>query len=101
MLGRRFPNLQGRAVRIAGARLRVTVDESNDAHEISLDENVTREAMHPADRFEAFRRIADEKGWGAEEIGARFGVSAQLVRQRLRLSEARLGQSVPAAKVSR
>ncbi|HBI18496.1 MAG TPA: chromosome partitioning protein ParB [Brevundimonas sp.] len=65
--------------------VRVTVDETNDAHEISLDENVTREAMHPADQFEAFRRVAEEKGWGAEEIGARFGVSAQMVRQRLRL----------------
>lgn len=65
--------------------VRVTVDETNDAHEISLDENVTREAMNPADQFEAFRRVAEEKGWGAEEIGARFGVSAQIVRQRLRL----------------
>ncbi|GAA0211061.1 ParB family chromosome partitioning protein [Brevundimonas nasdae] len=65
--------------------VRVTVDETNDAHEISLDENVTREAMHPADQFEAFRRVSEEKGWGAEEIGARFGVSAQVVRQRLRL----------------
>ncbi|WP_428156553.1 ParB N-terminal domain-containing protein [Brevundimonas sp.] len=65
--------------------VRVTVNETNDAHEISLDENVTREAMHPADQFEAFRRVSDEKGWGAEEIGARFGVSAQVVRQRLRL----------------
>ncbi len=65
--------------------MRVTVDETHDAHEISLDENVTREAMHPADQFEAFRRVALDKGWGAEEIGARFGVSAQLVRQRLRL----------------
>ena len=65
--------------------VRVSVDETHDAHEISLDENVTREAMHPADQFEAFRRVALDKGWGAEEIGARFGVSAQLVRQRLRL----------------
>ena len=41
--------------------------------------------MHPADQFEAFRRLAEERGLGAEEIGARFGVSAQVVRQRLRL----------------
>lgn len=64
------------------------VDADNDAHEISLDENITREAMHPADQFEAFRRLAEEKGYGAEEIGARFGVSAQIVRQRLRLGSA-------------
>ncbi len=68
--------------------VKVIVDADNDAHEISLDENITREAMHPADQFEAFRRLAEEKGYGAEEIGARFGVSAQLVRQRLRLGAA-------------
>jgi ParB family chromosome partitioning protein len=68
--------------------VRVIVDTDNDAHEISLDENMTREAMHPADQFEAFQRLAEEKGYGAEEIGARFGVSAQVVRQRLRLGSA-------------
>ena len=68
--------------------VRVTVDTENDAHEISLDENITREAMHPADQFEAFRKLAEDRGFGPEEIGARFGVSAQLVRQRLRLGAA-------------
>jgi ParB family chromosome partitioning protein len=68
--------------------VRVIVDAENDAHEISLDENMTREAMHPADQFEAFQRLAVEKGYGAEEIGARFGVSAHVVRQRLRLGSA-------------
>lgn len=65
--------------------VRVIVDADNDAHEISLDENVTREAMHPADQFEAFRRLAEERDYGPEEIAARFGVSAHVVRQRLRL----------------
>ncbi|MBD3834072.1 MAG: ParB/RepB/Spo0J family partition protein [Brevundimonas sp.] len=68
--------------------VKVTVDTLNDAHEISLDENITREAMHPADQFEAFRRLAEERGFGPEEIGARFGVSAHVVRQRLRLGAA-------------
>lgn len=68
--------------------VRVIVDAENDAHEISLDENMTREAMHPADQFEAFQRLAVEKGYGSEEIGARFGVSAHVVRQRLRLGSA-------------
>ena len=68
--------------------VRCIVDAENDAHEISLDENMTREAMHPADQFEAFRRLAEEKGYGPEEIGARFGVSAHVVRQRLRLGSA-------------
>ena len=65
--------------------IRCVVDTANDPHEISLDENVTRENMHPADQFEAFRKLADERGFGAEEIAARFGVTAQVVRQRLRL----------------
>ena len=60
------------------------IDTINDAEEISLDENVTREAMHPADQFEAFKLLSD-KGYGAEDIAARFGVTAQIVRQRLRL----------------
>ncbi|MCA6121235.1 ParB N-terminal domain-containing protein [Bradyrhizobium sp. WSM 1704] len=65
--------------------IRCIVDTANDAHEISLDENVTREKMHPADEFEAFRKLSDERGLGAEEIAARFGVTAHVVRQRLRL----------------
>ena len=65
--------------------VRCVVDLENDPAEISLDENVSRTDMHPADQFEAFRDLAERKGWGAEEIGARFGVSAPLVRQRLRL----------------
>lgn len=62
------------------------IDVEHDPQEISLDENVTRSAMHPADQFEAFRDLHERKGWSAEEIGARFGVSAALVRQRLRLA---------------
>lgn len=65
--------------------VRCVVDTANDPHEISLDENVTRTDMHPADQFEAFKRLSDERGLGAEDIGARFGVSAHVVRQRLRL----------------
>ncbi|WP_395665511.1 ParB/RepB/Spo0J family partition protein [Methylocella sp.] len=65
--------------------VRCVIDTANDPHEISLDENVTREAMHPADQFEAFRELAENRGWGAEDIAARFGVTAHVVRQRLRL----------------
>ena len=61
------------------------IDTEFDPGEISLDENVTRSAMHPADQFEAFRDLGERRGWSAEEIGARFGVSAHVVRQRLRL----------------
>jgi len=65
--------------------IRCVIDTAHDAFEISLDENVTRFAMHPADQFEAFRDLAETKGWSAEEIGARFGVSPTLVRRRMRL----------------
>ena len=65
--------------------IRCVVDIANDPHEISLDENVTRSEMHPADQFEAFKKLAEERGLSAEDIGARFGVSEKVVRQRLRL----------------
>ncbi len=61
------------------------VNVRSDAFEISLDENVTREAMHPADQFEAFRTLVEERGMGVEDIAARFGLTAHTVRQRLRL----------------
>ncbi|MET4177853.1 ParB-like chromosome segregation protein Spo0J [Bradyrhizobium sp. LA6.1] len=65
--------------------IRCIIDTANDPHEISLDENVTRENMHPADQFEAFRKFAEGRGFGAEEIAARFGVTPHVVRQRLQL----------------
>ena len=39
------------------------VDLANDPHEISLDENVTRSDMHPADQFEAFRDFGLQLGF--------------------------------------
>jgi ParB family chromosome partitioning protein len=68
-----------------GAPVRCVVDTTNDPAEVSMDENLSREPMHPADQFEAFKDLAERKGYGAEEIGARFGVKPEIVRQRLRL----------------
>ncbi len=65
--------------------IRCVIDRANDAAEISLDENVTREDLHPADQFERFRELSEDRGWGAEEIAARFGVTAHVVKQRMRL----------------
>ncbi|WP_265519236.1 ParB/RepB/Spo0J family partition protein [Nitratireductor luteus] len=65
--------------------IRCVVDTANDPAEISLDENVNRENLHPADEFERFRELAENRGWGAEEIAARFGVTAHVVKQRMRL----------------
>lgn len=61
------------------------VISEGDEEEASLAENVVREQLHPADQFEAFKRLVEERGFGAEGIAARFGVAPQLVRQRLRL----------------
>lgn len=55
--------------------------------EESLAENVVRMPLHPADQFEAFRRL-ELSGLGAAEIAARFGVSLRIVRQRLALGAA-------------
>jgi ParB family chromosome partitioning protein len=59
--------------------------DTEDAHEISLAENVVRLAMHPADQFAAFQGLLDQ-GKGVEDIAARFGVSVAVVRQRLKLA---------------
>jgi ParB family chromosome partitioning protein len=45
--------------------IRCVIDTANDAFEISLDENVARENMHPADQFEAFKKLAEERGFAA------------------------------------
>ncbi|WP_454745864.1 ParB/RepB/Spo0J family partition protein [Ciceribacter selenitireducens] len=85
--GRRLAHLLrvGRKEIRKSEHVRCVLDTANDPQEISLDENVTREAMHPADQFEAFRALAEHRGWGAEEIAARFGVTAHVVKQRMRL----------------
>ena len=59
--------------------------EGDNAFEISLAENEMRQAMHPADQFEAFKKLADQ-GMGDEDVAARFCVSVQVVRQRLKLA---------------
>jgi ParB family chromosome partitioning protein len=56
-----------------------------DATEISLAENELRLPMHPADQFDAFKKLADD-GKGPEEIAARFGTTAKIVQQRLKLA---------------
>ena len=55
------------------------------ALEVSVAENSGREALHPADEFEAFRALIDE-GKGVEDVAARFGVSVLTVQRRLKLS---------------
>lgn len=56
------------------------------ATELSLVENAMRRDMHPADQFEAFAKLHHEEGRGLEEIAGRFGVTAAVVKQRLKLA---------------
>jgi ParB family transcriptional regulator, chromosome partitioning protein len=65
-----------------------------DAVEISLAENSVREAMHPADEFEAFRSLVDG-GMSEADVAARFGVTETVVSRRLRL--ARVSPKIVAA----
>ena len=55
------------------------------AREISIAENSGREALHPADEFEAFNALIAE-GKGVQDVAARFGVSALTVQRRLKLA---------------
>jgi ParB family chromosome partitioning protein len=86
--GRRLAALQAlaEAGRIGRtARIPCRIVEDAEATEASLAENVVRVAMHPADQFEAFSRLAQE-GRSAERIAERFGVTTLTVRQRLKLA---------------
>ena len=55
------------------------------AVEISLAEISGREEMHPADQFEAFRKLVDA-GQSVEDVAARFGVTPLVVQRRLKLA---------------
>lgn len=55
------------------------------ARTASLTENVQREAMHPADQFEAFASLVAE-GRPVEDIAADFGVTPLVVQRRLKLA---------------
>jgi ParB family chromosome partitioning protein len=61
------------------------LDTEHNAVEISLAENAVRSNMHPADEYEAFAELHHQQGMSAEDIAARFGVTAAVVRQRLKL----------------
>jgi ParB family chromosome partitioning protein len=58
--------------------------------EDSLAENVMRAGLHPLDQFRAFKALADNGELSVDEIAARFFVSPQIVRQRLKLASASL-----------
>ncbi|MDM0116790.1 ParB/RepB/Spo0J family partition protein [Variovorax sp. J22R133] len=59
--------------------------EDARAAEVSLAENSGREAMHPADEMEAFRKFVDD-GLSVAQVAGRFGVSVLTVDRRLKLA---------------
>ena len=61
------------------------IRDTGIAEEDSLAENTQREALHPVDQFRAFQSLID-KGLTEDDIAARFFVTPQIVRQRLRLA---------------
>jgi ParB family transcriptional regulator, chromosome partitioning protein len=61
------------------------VTSYDNAIEISIAENCGRQAMHPADQFEAFRKLIDA-GQSVEDVAARFGVAPLIVQRRLKLA---------------
>lgn len=59
----------------------------DQATAVSLAENVMREAMHPADEFEAFAKLKAE-GRSIDFIADAFGVTPLVVERRLKLATA-------------
>ena len=64
----------------------VKVIDKAEALELSLAENVMREAMNPADQYEAFTALA-EAGQAIVDIAARFGTTEAIVKKRLALGK--------------
>jgi ParB family chromosome partitioning protein len=69
-------------------------EDDKEAKDTSLMTNIVRAGMHPVDEYEAFAGLRDD-GMSEEEIGARYGLKAKEVRQRLALG--RLSPTIRAA----
>lgn len=61
------------------------IADDDVALEASTAENTLREAMHPADQFEAFKGMVDA-GKSVIDVAAHFGVGEIVVKQRLKLA---------------
>lgn len=72
------------------APIPVLIEQRADGRETSLDENIQRVAMNPADEVTAFATIVAEHGEQDDPVrycAQRFGVPRRHVEQRLRLAE--------------
>jgi ParB family chromosome partitioning protein len=61
------------------------IREDGIPEEDSLAENCQRVSLHPLDQFRAFRSLKDQ-GLSDDDIAARFFVTPQVVKQRLKLA---------------
>lgn len=61
------------------------VDTAGNNDEISIAENIVREAMHPADEFEAFAALLATKKLTVSQVALRFGCTANHVERRMKL----------------
>lgn len=65
----------------------LVLDGRNQAAEVSLAENLQREAMNPADACLAFRHCIEVEGATVEDVARRFGVTSRFIEGRLRLGQ--------------
>ena len=63
----------------------VKVVDASEAVNVSLSENVSREQMHPADEYDAFKSLVDS-GISVEAVATQFGVTPNAVNRRLKLA---------------
>jgi ParB family chromosome partitioning protein len=87
--GRRYRALemlvnQKRLAKTAGVPCIVSTGETSEVED-SLAENAHRVELHPLDQYRAFQTLRGE-GLNEETIAARFFISVQTVKQRLRMA---------------
>ena len=79
-------NLLAQAGKIASDEpISLVLHDDGDATEVSLIENLSSEAMHPADEFSAFQTLCNQ-GQSIETIAGKFGISVLHVQRRLKLA---------------
>jgi len=67
--------------------VKVDIRDDADATAVSLAENYQRDAMHPADEYDAFAKLVAE-GKTIDQIADAFGVTPLVVERRLTLANA-------------
>jgi len=61
--------------------------KEKDIFELSIMENLQRQALNPIEDAKSWKRLMEEKCWSVPELAKRIGTSAQQVYNRLKLLE--------------